>query len=158
YFPTGTFSDGNFAPERRLSWMASLLPYLEKGEVFKVIDSSKPWNAEENRRAVTDDVILFRCQRESERPKDDAPALTQYVGIAGVGEDAAWLPVKDKQCGFFGYERHIKIGDVTDGTSNTLMIVETGLQNGPWAAGGEATVRAVKPNLQPYVVENGQFG
>jgi hypothetical protein len=86
------------------------------------------------------------------------PALTHYVGIAGVGAHAADLPANDPRAGFFGYSRTIKLQDITDGTSYTLVAIETASDNGPWAAGGAATVRGLDPANQPYIGNGRQFG
>jgi Protein of unknown function (DUF1559) len=84
--------------------------------------------------------------------------LAHYVGLTGVGTDAAGLPVTDPRAGFFGCERTFALEDVKDGTSNTLLAVETASQLGPWAAGGAATARAVDPGGQPYVGRGRPFG
>jgi prepilin-type processing-associated H-X9-DG protein len=156
YCPSAAFS-GEGPPERRLSWMVSLLPYVEQEEVFKQFDPTKTWDAAENKPAARSRIDYFLCPATG--PRNEQPyGFSNYVGISGVGEQAAWLPLTDARCGFFGYDRRIQLADVKDGISNTMMIVETAAQNGPRASGGEATVRGVKPNVQPYVAENGQFG
>jgi hypothetical protein len=75
-----------------------------------------------------------------------------------VGPDAASLPLAHPKAGVFGYERRVTIRDITDGTSNTMMVADTAERNGPWAAGSAATVRAVDPALQPYVGHRRPFG
>ena len=53
----------------------------------------------------------------------------------------------------FGYDRKTRFRDITDGTSNTIMITETNDVDIPWAAG----VRTLKSLTQePYV--NGPDG
>jgi len=84
--------------------------------------------------------------------------VTNYVGLTGIGPDAALLPKESPRAGVFGYERTISSKDITDGTSTTLLAVETAVDNGPWAAGGSATVRFVDPNDQPYVGTGRPFG
>ena len=85
-------------------------------------------------------------------------ALTHYVGLVGVGTDAAELPLKHPRAGFFGYTRCLAPGDVTDGLSNTIIAIETAFENGPWAAGGFATVRGVDPDEAPHVGPGRPFG
>ena len=86
------------------------------------------------------------------------PGWTWYVGIAGVGADAPALPEGDPRCGVFGYERRTPPGGIKDGASNTLLLAETGLDNGPWTAGGTATVRGLLADRRPYVGRGCQFG
>jgi prepilin-type processing-associated H-X9-DG protein len=88
----------------------------------------------------------------------EIPAVTHYIGMAGVGEDVATLPLEDRRAGMFGYDRKVGLSDIKDGTSTTMMIVETTKNLGPWAAGGPSTVRGLDRAQQPYVEMDGQFG
>ena len=58
----------------------------------------------------------------------------------------------------FAYDRVTRVLDVTDGLSNTMMVIETSVDNGPWTAGGWATVRPLDPARQPYIGAGRQFG
>jgi hypothetical protein len=82
---------------------------------------------------------------------------THYVGITGLGRDAALLPLSDSRCGYFGFERKTTIDDITDGQSTTLAVVETATDNGPWAIGGHGTARGLDPAGVDYLGEHGQF-
>ena len=42
--------------------------------------------------------------------------------------------------------------------SNTLLLVETDIDHGPWTAGGSATVRGLNPAHLPYIGRRRQFG
>jgi len=84
------------------------------------------------------------------------PPFTHYVGVAGVGADAATLVKGEPRAGIFGYDRRTKREDIKD-TSNTLHLIETATANGPWTAGGHATVRGLDPEGPPYLGRGGQF-
>jgi len=58
----------------------------------------------------------------------------------------------------FGYDRIVRLRDITDGPSNTILLLETVTDIGPWAAGGQATVRGLDPDRRPYLAPDGQFG
>lgn len=58
----------------------------------------------------------------------------------------------------FGYDRRTELADVTDGTSNTILLWETARDNGPWARGGSATVRGLDPADVPYAGSGRPFG
>jgi hypothetical protein len=135
-----------------------LLPYLEEERLYKQLDTAQGWRAEENRPAARRMVKVFLCPANSYRVADGEPALTHYVGVAGVGRDAAALPAADPKAGFFGYDRTVARCDIKDGTSNTLTVIETSDDNGPWAAGGQATVRGLDPDAQPYLGRGRPFG
>jgi hypothetical protein len=74
--------------------------------------------------------------------------------MAGVGEDAATLENDDPRAGIFGYNRQCRIRDITDGTSNTIMITDASEPNASYLAGGRATIRGFSQS--PYL--NGPDG
>jgi prepilin-type processing-associated H-X9-DG protein len=76
------------------------------------------------------------------------------VGIAGLGKDGPLLEVGDKGAGIFGYNRGCSFRDITDGTSNTMMVSEAIKDFGGWGVGGKSTVRAL--TQKPYI--NGPDG
>ena len=79
---------------------------------------------------------------------------THYVGMAGIGKDAADLKVNDPKAGIFGHNRQTRIRDIRDGTSNTIAISEASDHFGPWAQGGRSTIRGLTE--EPYI--NGPDG
>jgi prepilin-type processing-associated H-X9-DG protein len=173
-FPPGTVRVPGLEPDQRLSWMVSILPYIEveptlgpatakapaayhKGEaLYGRFDLKKGWREDANRAAMSGSLSWFMCPASSYRPAPGEPALTQYVGLGGLGTDAPALPKIDPRAGFFGYDRVISRADVTRGLTETMMVTERADAVGPWAAGGPATVAGVDPQKQPYVPR--QFG
>jgi prepilin-type processing-associated H-X9-DG protein len=128
-----------------------------------------PWDADENRITRTKDVesgtiyVVGRidglsCPAGPDDGGTPMPGLTSYVGVAGVGTDAARLPGHDPRAGIFGYGRQVRLEDIKDGASMTMAVVETAERNGPWTAGGPATVRGLDPARRPYIGRGGQFG
>ncbi len=73
----------------------------------------------------------------SESVRRTIPA-THFVGVAGVGDDAADLPVDHPRAGVFGNSRTTRLEDIHDGASNTLMVLGVTRDLGSWAAGGSA--------------------
>ena len=84
--------------------------------------------------------------------------LGSYVGMAGLGRDAALLQCSDPKAGVFGYDRKTKFADVTDGHSTTIMVIETNFENGPWGAGGFSSIRGIDLEGSAYLGTVGQFG
>jgi hypothetical protein len=172
YLPTGTLPKADLPPESRLSFYALLLPYLEHQGVYNMLSPQVPWDDFTNAIALQkDEWRLFQCPdwaREVEPvPKATDPARghtlrtdfrTNYIGIAGLGLDAAVLPADDPRAGIFGYDRKLKFREVKDGISSTVLILETGRDVGPWLRGGPSTVRGIDPQDQPITGDGRPFG
>jgi hypothetical protein len=145
-FPAGTHPNPELKPEKRLSWLVDLLPFVEFKPLYDEIDLKKSWDDPANRKTVELPLALFMNPSIGDQ---DRKGLTEYVGLAGVGADGPTLPVTSPRAGVFAYDRVTRIQDITDGTSNTIMISECNKELGPWAAGGRATIRAL--TKKPYI-------
>jgi hypothetical protein len=156
--PAGTVFNAKFPPEQRLSWLVEILPYLEQKELHGRIAQDKAWDAPENEQAVRQVVQTYLCYANPNQPVEGMPPPTHYVGIAGVGLDAADLPLSDRRSGVFGHDRKTRLSDIKDGQSQTMWLVGTASMNGAWAAGGPGTVRSLVPSLRPYIGANRPFG
>ena len=159
HLPSGTVPNADLEPEERLSWMVSLLPFLEQQALYRQIDQTEGWQSRENLRATANVIAMFLNPQAVEGETTTLPdgtevGVTHYVGIGGVGEDGPFLPANDPKSGMFGIDRKSRFADVHDGLSNTVMISEATGDVGPWAAGGRATVRSF--TQQPYI--NGPDG
>jgi len=165
-------------PDQRVSWLAELLPYLGQGEyqsLYRQINSkTKSWREDENLTAAQTLVPPFLAGDYPETtwwgqfPGVSAPvANTHFVGIAGIGLDAAEYQPNDpsvaKKMGVFGYDRITKVDDVKDGPANTIVIIQVPPTfKSPWLAGGGSTVRGVPEtgSIKPFVcvTYNGKRG
>jgi len=102
-------------------WRTLILPYLEQTALYRQIDLSKPWNDPANAVAFETLVPSFQC-RSFSLPKNH----TTYLGVAG--EDSCFHGSSSKA-----------IADITDGTSNTLIVVEVPPDRSvPWMAPQDA--------------------
>ncbi len=153
-FPPGTHPNEKLKVEKRLSWIAKILPFIEQQAVFDRIDFDAAWDGNENQDNVSVTILTLINPGVSAAPKEGVLAPTHYVGIAGVGEDAPTLPANHKRAGAFGYNRTTKFANFLDGTSNTVMVSEASKDFGSWAAGGKDTIRAL--TKKPYI--NGPDG
>ncbi len=155
-FPPGVGGGSLLAPETRLSWIASMLPYFGHRDWHQELEFGYSWNGSQNKPVATrplEEVInpaLGRSEAESGFP------VTHYVGVAGIGRDAAELPAGNPRAGVFGYGRKTRLTDIPDGASNTIATLGASDKLGPWAAGGNATVRPL--TQQPYVNGPDGFG
>ncbi|QDT14527.1 hypothetical protein CA12_06020 [Alienimonas californiensis] len=155
--PRGTAEGTNLPPERRLSWVVALLPYLEEGALAERLDPTQAWDAGPNAQvARTALPWMVNPSDPNGATTDEGYAVTHYVGVAGVGPNAAAAKRHTAKTGIFGYDRTTKFADVTDGLSNTLMYGSVQSNVGPWAQGGPSTVRAF--TQQPSIGGPDGFG
>jgi Protein of unknown function (DUF1559) len=147
-FPTGTMPNAALAPEERLSLHVSLLPYIECDTLYSRCAKDEAWDSPKN-RAVRENLTyrVYHCPawKLGATPEQHTGplAITNYVGVAGVGPDAATRPAGAPGNGVFGYDRATKKDDIKDGLENTALFFETAHELGPWARGGPGTVRAL---------------
>jgi prepilin-type N-terminal cleavage/methylation domain-containing protein/prepilin-type processing-associated H-X9-DG protein len=151
-FPPGCFGRG-ISPDARLSWMTLILPYLEQDSLFRQFDLEGGYA--ENLTASRTEIRLFLC------PTGRGPSpqvLTHYVAMSGIGLDAARQPAGVTGNGFMGYDRWTSPTSIKDGMANTIALMETRAELGPWARGGTATLRGFDPANLPPLGDNRPFG
>lgn len=142
----------NLKVEQRLSWMASVLPFVEQTAAYDKLDFSQPWDSEVNAAVTGSKIPSF----QNPLSKDSPANSTHYVGIAGVGKDAPTLKVDHPRAGVFGYDRETSFRDIRDGTSNTIAVMGVNKQLGPWGQGGPSSVRGL--TAKPYIHGPDGFG
>ncbi len=145
-FPAAVVS-GEMPVEERLGWQALYREETEPGQRVPA-DRTRGWKDPANetfvRRRATD---LLNPRVTGVASAEGFPA-SHYVGVAGVGADAAELPKSHPRAGVFGYDRRTTREDIKDGTSNTLLVV--GVQDQPPAwANGIGSVRGL--TSEPYL-------
>jgi len=172
-FPRGTFERPP-ATERlgqpwpaneRVSWMAALLPHLGYSRVRSGLETELSWKAGKNVALGSVMVPAFLDSRmppptwDAWVPSSSNPyAATHFVGVAGVGLDAASYKADDaaaaRKLGILGYDRVTKVDEIKDGPANTILMVQVPWQyQRPWIAGGGATLMGVpeKDSIKPFV-------
>jgi prepilin-type processing-associated H-X9-DG protein len=164
HFPPGTVLNASLPPERRLSWQAAIVPFLMEGTAGKRwqklaedIAFEEAWDAPTN-AAQRRNVAPFLCPAFARGLAADQVGLTAYVGVAGLGDDAARLPLSDPRAGFFGYDRLLTQADISAPLDATMVALETQQDNGCWMAGGMPTVRGVERDRQRYIGMGQPFG
>ncbi|MFL5245622.1 MAG: DUF1559 domain-containing protein [Gemmataceae bacterium] len=88
-----------------LSWRVHILPYIEQEALYKEFHLDEPWDSAHNKK------LLARMPKIYQSSKSLAEGLTTY------------LTPRAKETVFPGKDA-VSIKDITDGTSNTIMIVD----------------------------------
>jgi len=104
-FPAPANLDNNQKP--LLSWRVHILPYLEQDNLYKQFKLDEPWDSEHNKKLIAQMPDVFK----SPLAKNLAAGKTVYLGPAGPGM-------------IFEGPKAMTLADITDGTSNTIMLVE----------------------------------
>jgi prepilin-type processing-associated H-X9-DG protein len=97
-----------------LSWRVAILPFIEQQELYNEFKLDEPWDSPHNKPLMSRIPTTYHCP--SNPPTD--PTLTNYLGFEGAGA------ILEKG-------RKVGIAGCTDGTSNTLAVVESA-RGVPW--------------------------
>jgi hypothetical protein len=153
HFPSPAAEREGLPPTERLSWLAQLVATMIQPD-RPAPSWSDSWRSQRNERFVRQRIPeLLNPSIDRLTGVENYPA-THFAGVAGVGADAADLPVDHPRAGIFGNNRSTRLQDIRDGASNTLMVVGVTRDLGSWAGNGKSTVRAL--TQEPYV--NGPDG
>lgn len=93
-----------------------LLPYLEQAALHKQFDLSKAWDSPENLALSQTSILIFMDPSSG----DQTPGRTDYVFVTGKGT-------------VFEGDKSVRFADITDGVSNTLVLVEARNLGVSWA-------------------------
>lgn len=186
--PLGAFDRGTdvkrfnlpYPPDQRVSFHVELLPYLGHRSVSDRIDRSQSWNYNPEDGDKNNLLAGMRLIPEFLAPNTPSdtwtvrvPSVnnrelgsTHFVGLAGIGMNAGYYPndpAHAKKLGLFGFgtDRRIRYSDITDGTEQTIFMIQVPPTiPSPWIRGGGATVRGVpeKGSIKPFVSTVGAGG
>jgi len=122
-------------------WMPLILPYLEQDNVARLYRLDLDWYDPGNAAAILNRIKSFECPsaRTTNRvlaaqlapPWGTASyqaATTDYTGVQGVWSTlitTGWVPPTTTQyCGTIGLNSGYALTDITDGTSQTMVVTE----------------------------------
>ncbi len=105
-FPARASQDKQGKP--LLSWRVQLLPFVEQGQLYREFHLDEPWDSAHNKKLIARMPRLFASPGN---PKLAAEGKTTYLAPTGANT-------------MFPDLKGLKVGDVTDGTSNTIFLVD----------------------------------
>lgn len=122
--------------QKSLSWRVELLPYVEESSLYRSFDTTQDWDSATNVSAA---AYMPRVYSDLQRPEinDRATLYTIYNSDSSSS-------IK------LGLEGSVKLKDIADGTSNTIMLVEMDAASVPniWSAGYDYGVDLSNPSAR----------
>ena len=115
------------------SWRVEMLPYLEQIDLYNAYNFDEPWDSEANKRILAKMPAVFRHPMD----KQDSTSAAYYVLTpdklletktlpdGGIEQPVGGLPTA------FATKTGVRFGEMTDGTSNIIAIVEA-KRDIPW--------------------------
>lgn len=98
------------------SWQTYLLPYIDDMGLYNQIDFNEPWSHSNNQQLFTQQIPVYLHPSIEEVVSPEGLGLTHYVGNKLLVETNG----------------RMRLRDITDGTSNTIMAIESGENFKPW--------------------------
>jgi prepilin-type processing-associated H-X9-DG protein len=126
-FPPAATYDGDGKP--LLSWRVLILPYLEQGPLYGQFHLDEAWDSPRNKPLADQMPNVFHCPSEPE-----TNGLTTYQVVV------------DPRSMFTEKPSGVPINTVTDGTSNTLTVVESKTPV-PWSKPSDLSLKSSDPLL-----------
>ncbi|QDV52534.1 DUF1559 family PulG-like putative transporter [Gimesia fumaroli] len=106
----------------QITWMARILPFVDQAPLYNQINFERaPGTGGSNNSVRREKIPAFRCPSDSSRQPRSDYAPTNYLACRGTD----WHSGRDETESMFSVISRMKIRDVEDGTSNTIMVSET---------------------------------
>jgi prepilin-type processing-associated H-X9-DG protein len=111
HFPPAAILDENGKP--LLSWRVAILPYIEQQNIVGAFKLDEPWDSKHNKELLKQMPKVYAIPHKTAKP-----GMTHYRGFVGNGA-------------FWDWNQGRTLGSITDGTSNSWMLVEAE-EGVPW--------------------------
>jgi hypothetical protein len=129
HFPAAATYDKEKRP--LLSWRVQLLPFLGETDLYKQFHLDEPWDSDHNKKLIEKMPKVFDSTAD---PKLAAAGKTTFLAPRGA---ATMFPDK----------RGVRIAEVTDGTSNTIFVVDADDAHAvPWTKPEDLTYDPEEPS------------
>jgi beta-lactamase regulating signal transducer with metallopeptidase domain len=120
------------------SWRVELLPFLEGESLFREYRMNEPWDSPANKKVLDKMPAVFRSPFDD--PKSTKSGYYVFTGPGTVFDGSQGTSFKD----------------IIDGTSNTLLLVES-KQDVPWTKPEDIPFDPLKPPSSVRSFVDGQF-
>ncbi len=114
HFPPAYIADETGKPIH--SWRVLLLPYIEQNELYEKYSFDEPWDGPNNSKLHDEILSAYQCPRAG---RGEQGSNSNYMLITGEGTA-------------FDGPNEVSGKDVSDGLSNTLMVIEVADSDTHW--------------------------
>jgi hypothetical protein len=114
--------------ELLLSWRVAILPYVEQDRLYRQFKLDEPWDSPHNKALLTPMPAVFAHPRDPEATRQGLTYYRIFVGPGALFESA----------------QTARFPNVTDGTSNTIMVIEAA-DPVPWTKPDELVYNPTGP-------------
>jgi type II secretory pathway pseudopilin PulG len=111
-FPPAYVADADGKPMH--SWRVLILPYMQLDDLYGRYDQSQPWDSETNRELLMRKPDTYQC-----------PSSREW------GQSTSYVVVRGKET-IFDANKPCPISSITDGTANTILVIEAAHAAIPW--------------------------
>jgi len=126
--PPAAISDEDGKP--LLSWRVAILPFIEEQALYEKFHLDEPWDSEHNIKLLDEMPDVYAGDAEKGAPKQN---VTAFLGVSG------------ERC-LFNKNEKVRFRDITDGSSNTLAVIEVGFDKRvQWTKPVDYVFNAEKP-------------
>jgi Protein of unknown function (DUF1559) len=116
-FPNNSYESGGKGTRPLLSWRVHILPFLGEDALYKEFKLDEPWDSPNNKKLLARMPRVYGSPQSKPAPGD---GKTYYRGFSAPGGMFEKSPRPGDPA------PRIKITDVTDGTSNTILVMDSG--------------------------------
>ncbi|MCI0458766.1 MAG: DUF1559 domain-containing protein [Gemmataceae bacterium] len=141
------FPPGGVTRPRLHGWAPSVLPFLEQGALARKYDVRRHWFDPVNQPVVTADLSLMQCPSAARASQLATGTVGPIAWSAATGDyglfrtvnpilvDDGYLPPVGSLAGIMVFNRITRLTDARDGSSNTLLLVESAGRPQRWEMG-----------------------
>jgi len=150
-FPAGVTGwrpfGSNDTSKLNLAWSVFILPQLEQKNLYQQLDLTRAYDHPANQAAGSQLISIYQCPSATRVARqEDALGIIDYGGIYGERINSANDPAK----GCMIFDDPISISEISDGTSNTLIVSEDSqFSDGQWINGRNVFDQAFQINAAP---------